>query len=461
MSEQVTIAKAPALAPQFDSLGSSGLLRTGLQRGTVYEEFLPDLAGQRGPKIFREMRNNDPTIGAMFFAIENLIRQADWRIEGKNDQTAEFVTECLEDLSIGWGSTVTEILSMLTYGWSWFEVIYKRRVGPAENDPTKKSSFKDGKIGWRKFAPRSQDTLQEWVFDDDGEVSAMTQQAPPAFKLVEIPLSRSLLFNLGSQKGNPEGRSILRNAYRPWFFKRRIEDIEATGVERDLAGLPVIYRSPDMAAAYDAEFKRIIRNVRRDEQEGLILPLVYDEAGNKMLEFTLLSSAGSRQMNTTAIIDRYDKRIAMTAAADFLLLGQQAVGSFALASSKTALFATAIGTILKVIAEVMNQYAIPRLLAVNAMPLEDMPKMVPGDIETPDLAEVGAYVTALAGAGASLFPDDDLENHLRKIGDLPAKSEKSMAQPAPPAKAEGKPPVVPPTGEKPPVVPPKPSAEGA
>ena len=30
---------------------------------------------------------------------------------------------------------------------------------------------------------------------------------------------QALLFRTKSRKDNPEGRSILRNAYRPWYFK--------------------------------------------------------------------------------------------------------------------------------------------------------------------------------------------------------------------------------------------------
>ena len=417
----------------LDELGSSGLKRSG-QRGLVYEEFLPQLQDERARKVYREMRDNDPTVGAVLYAIEMLIRQAEWRVEGEDEDLVEFIESCLTDMSHSWEDFLAEVLSMLTYGWAWTEIVYKRRLGPDQKDPSKRSQYNDGKIGWRKLPLRSQDSLSEWIFDEEGGVQAMQQMAPPDYKIVEIPIERSLLFRTGLHKGNPEGRSILRSAYRPWLFKKRIEEIEGIGVERDLAGMPVIYRTGEIASVYDAELKKILRNVRRDEQEGVLLPLAYDDKGNKMLTFELLSSAGSRQLDVNAIIDRYDKRIAMTCLADFILLGQQAVGSFALASSKTELFAVAIGTILKSIASVFNLYAIPRLIAVNGLvPKEpkDMPKLVPGDVESPDLMQLGAYITALAGAGATLFPDEELESHLRKLADLPKKSEEVKALPSP------------------------------
>lgn len=419
--------------PLSSELGSTGLNRTGW-RGQIIEEFLPELSGERARKVYREMRDNDPVVGAIFFVIEMLIRQSTWRVEGPDEETVEFTESCMHDMTHTWDDLIAEILSMLTFGYSWHEVVYKRRLGE-QKDPNLTSRYNDGKIGWQKIPIRAQDTLSEWVFDETtGDVKAFVQIAPPTYKSVEIPMDRSLLFRVGLHKGNPEGRSLLRNAYRPWWFKKRLEEIEGIGIERDLAGLPVIERSIEMAG-YDTELKKILRNIRRDEQEGLLLPLAYDENGKKLLEFKLMSSPGQRQINISQVIDRYDKRIAMTCLGDFILLGQQAVGSFALASSKTAMFAAAVGAILKSIAEVMNRYAIPRLLALNGWQVKEdqIPRLIPGDLETPDLQELGAYVTALAGAGMPLFPDDNLEEYLRRAANLPAKPEEGIPMPEPPA----------------------------
>lgn len=410
----------------LDQLGVTGLTRYGT-RGSVYEEFLPELEPTRARRIYREMRDNDPIISAMLFAIEALLRNVTWHVEGGEDEHREFVESCIHDMSHTWEDFIAEVLSMLTFGYSFHEVVYKRRQG-GSRDPSKRSKFNDGKIGWRKLPIRAQDSLWEWVFDEDGGVQSFVQQAPPEYRRIEIPLSRGLLFRTTSHKNNPEGRSVLRGAYRPWFFKKRIEEIEGIGVERDLAGLPVIYRTKEIADTYDADLKKILRNVRRDEQEGLLLPMARDEAGNLELEFKLLNSGGTRQFNTTQIIDRYNRNIAMTILADFILLGSQGVGSFALASSKTRLFATALGAFMKQISAVMNRFAIPRLLAVNGMTVKEYPKLVTGDIDTPDLDELGNFVMKLAGAGATLFPDEDLENYLREAAHLPKKSEKAMQE---------------------------------
>ena len=56
------------------------------------------------------------------------------------------------------------------------------------------------------------------------------------------------------------------------------------------------------------------------------------------LNLSLSVPARARQFDTNAIINRYDTKIAMTVLADFLMLGHNKVGSFALSSDKTGFF---------------------------------------------------------------------------------------------------------------------------
>lgn len=412
----------------FIEVGNTGLDRAA---GYIYEEQLPQLQGLRGTRTYKEMRDNDPVIGSILFAIEMLIRQVEWTVEPASSEepdieAADFLKSCMDDMSTPWSDTISEILSMLVFGWSLHEIVYKRRMGKT-NDPTTRSKYDDGRIGWRKLPIRAQETLNDWEFDEAGDAIAMWQLGPPDYKLVKIPMDKALLFRTLARKGNPEGRSVLRNAYRPWYYKKNIESIEGIGIERDLAGLPVAWVPPELldvnASANDkavlAEIKKIVRNIRRDEQEGIVFPLAYDEGGHKVFDMTLLSTGGRRQFDTDAIVQRYDSRIAMTVLADFILLGTKNVGSFALSSSKTELFAVALGAWLCSISDVFNRYAVPRLFELNAFNVNELPKIVPGDIEAIPLDELGTYINALASAGMPLFPNEELEKYLLKLGGLP------------------------------------------
>lgn len=424
------LAKAK-VAAGMDEIGASGLVQYD---GRVAEELHRDLSGYRATKVYREMTDNDPVVGAILFAVDMLARQVDWRVEPSDAhdeaaaEAAEFVESCLNDMSSSWEETLSSILSMLPFGWSYHEVVYKRRSGIEAEVASK---FSDGRIGWRKLPIRAQDTLVRWDFDDNGGVRGLFQQAPPRYEEVFIPIEKALLFRTSSQKGNPEGRSVLRNAYRPWYFKKRIEEIEAIGIERDLTGLPVAWvpssvLSPTASAAEQAmlaEMKRIVRNVKRDEQEGLVWPLAYDDRGNKKYDITLLTTGGRRQFDTDAIIARYEQRIAMTVIADFILLGHEKVGSKALGVSKVDLFTSALEAWLDGISGVFNSHAIPRLLQVNGMDVTKAPTLAHGRLQQVDLAALGEFIAKLAGAGAPLFPDDNLEGYVRDVAGLPARND--------------------------------------
>ena len=426
------------MAPRADmqELGTTGLKRTS---GFVVDEFLVKLRGIQGVKTYREMSDNDPVIGAFLYAIEKIITRIDWRVDPFTDssadgepddtdiETAAFVESCLNDMSDSWDSTLSQIMSMVVYGWSWHEIVYKQRLGPEQKDPSKRSQFNDGKIGWRKWPIRGQETLWSWGFTADGGIECMNQIDPWTGKgMVEIPIEKSLLFRTTAQKGNPEGRSLLRNAYRPWWYKRRIEEIEAIGIERDLAGLPVANVPPEYLSIHAtaeqqsvlAAIQQIVTSIKRNEQEGVIFPQIYDDNGHKLFELVLLSSGGTRQFDTDKVITRYDQRIAMSVLSDFILLGHDRVGSFSLGTTKMDLFTMSVDSIAKTIADTINTHAIPRLIRLNGMDTTRIPKVTYSEVAHVDLGEIATFVSQMAQAGV-LAPDPGLEDHIRELAGLP------------------------------------------
>ena len=426
------LSKARPSSTDFMEIGSSGLHQFG---GEIQQDFLRQLRGKQAFANFREMADNDPVVGAMLHAIEMLIRAVDWSVEPAADDDeraiaeAEFVSSCLADMSTSWVDTLAAIMGFLVYGYSYHEIVYKRRQGFTK-DPRTRSKFKDGRIGWRKLPTRSQETIDRWELDSNGGIRGAYQVDPNSVKkgVTFLPIEKCLLFRTTSKLNNPQGRSILRNAFVPWYYKRRIQEIEAIGIERDLAGLPVALVPPQLLsnaataeerAALDA-IKQIVRNVKRDEQEGIVFPLAYDpETGNPAYDLKLLSTGGRRQFDTDAIIGRYDQRIAMTVLADFLLLGHENVGSQALSVSKVDLFVRSLDAYLSEIAEVFNNHAIPRLMRLNGVDEALSPTLTWSTPKSVDLAAIGSFVTSLAQAGAPLFPDENLEGYLRGIAGLP------------------------------------------
>lgn len=421
---------------RFRLLGRTGLNRSG---GLVYEEQLRQLSGSRGAKVYAEMRDNDAMIGSILFLIEMLVRQVKWTVkpasEAKEDQAAaQFVEECRTDMSHTWEDLLAEVLSMLWAGWSYFELVYKRRMGPGK-DPTKRSRFRDGKIGWRKIELRSQESLDQWDFDEDGGIKGMYQRPAPTFEQFYIPIEKALLFRTKSVKNSPEGRSLLRNAFKSWYYKKKLEEIEAIGAERDLVGLPklqvpvemLLDDAPPALVTLRHDMEQMGEEVRRDERAFIMVPAEEMTMSDGQVlktgyKFELLKSAGQRQIDTDVVIRRYRSDIAMTVLAQFLLLGQDKVGSFSLASEATNTFAIAIGAILQSIASVFNRYAIPRLFEINAWEMEALPELVPGDLEKPHLEAIATFLEKTIKVGA-IRPGPALERKLRQMADLPEMEE--------------------------------------
>jgi hypothetical protein len=409
----------------FKQLGSTGLRRHGPY---IYEEFLPELRWPRAGRIYQEMADNDPVIGAILYLAEMLVRGTTWDVTPAGDtpediEAATFLKSCMDDMEMSWANVISEILSMFTYGFSFHEIIYKVRRGPDERNPKYRSQYNDGRIGWRAMPIRSQTSMDEWIFNEDNELTAFVQVAEPDYKRVIIPMSKGLLFRTRVSRDNPEGKSLLRNAYRPWFFKKHFEEIEGIGIERDLAGFPVLTAPENLdlwndddpqMVALRARAEDLVSSIRRDSEEGILLPHGW--------ELELLTSGSSRQIDIGSTIDRYDNRIAITMLSDIILLGSKS-GSFALADTKQSMLAASLQAQVTNIADVFNSRAVPQLFRFNSFNITKLPKIVPGQIQTPSLKEVALLMRAM---GLNIAGDHKLQSHFRHLLGMPELSEEDF-----------------------------------
>ncbi|MFD2609550.1 hypothetical protein ACFSR9_08880 [Deinococcus taklimakanensis] len=379
----------------------------------------------------------------MFLALESMFRRVDWNEVPAADSAeaadwATFLAECRSDMSHTWPAFLAEVLTMLVHGWAYFEVVYKIRRGPEQTDARYRSRYSDGRVGWRKFAHRPQRTLGKWAYDGDGGIQGLWQSAPGG--QVFIPIGRGLHFRTTEAGGHPEGRSLLVNARRAYRFQTRLEEFEAVGIERDLAGIPhvtvpVEHLSPDATPAEKATVQ-LIQNMaaglRADERAFVLTPAeewaMTDEDGKVHrlptgYSFKLLTSGGTRAHNTDAIIKRYSQRIATSLLSTFLLLGgSEGKGAQALSSDLTNLFELAGTGILDGITEVINRYAITPLMQLNGVPSELWPRLEHSGLSDAALRNLLNQLGTVMNAGG-ITHDVNLEAHLRKHLNLPARSE--------------------------------------
>ena len=165
------------------------------------------------------MRDNDSTIGVVMYAVEQILRDVELQVKPANDSASakvekEFVESIFDDMEHSLDDHIAEAISNLSYGFSWNEVIYKRRVGPTERSPKKHSKYSDGRIGVRKIASRAPWTISKFDVDQKtGEVLGVEQEVGFMGGKNYIPTNKSLYYRTTSLNGDPSGRSLLRNPY--------------------------------------------------------------------------------------------------------------------------------------------------------------------------------------------------------------------------------------------------------
>lgn len=454
--------KQPVPSAQTEAVPTVSLGVPGLDHGFGYinEEQHPKLLGRKAMAIYEEMEQNDPTIGAGLYSIEGFLRRIVWHVCPADESPeavaqADFVKSCLDDMDRPWSDFIADVVKMLPYGYSLHEVVLKYRRGPNSKSARFRSKYEDGKIGWRDIATRAQKSIDSWDIAEDGTILAANQQPPNGSQEIKIPMDRCVLFRTSAYKNNPEGQSLLRRAYRPWYFKKRLEEIEAIGLSRSLVNLPsmtIPARFMDGAAspaekAVRAQFEKMVSLISKDQLSGLVLPAEEDNQGKPTgYKFKLLT-ASATQLSTDPVIRRYDARILMTLAAEFLILGTEKTGSFALSVTKNENFVRSLDRFADIITDQINTVLIPRLMSVNGVPAKYWPKMMHEPIDKVGVAELGQFI---GQAQAFLTPSLATENALRRKVQLPDISDEDYEAALERAEKEAAAKAQPPPSEEPP-----------
>ena len=401
------------------------------------DEFLPELRGKKAIRKYREMRDNDATIGAVMYSVEQILRDVVLNVTPVNDSDAakseaEFVKSVLDDMDHTLDDHISEALSYLSYGFGWFEVIYKRRVGPTERSDKKHSKYTDGRLGVKKIAARAPWTINRFdVNQKTGDVLGIEQVVGFMNGKNYIPVNKSIYYRTTSLNGDPSGRSILRNAYTSYEYLNNLQAIEAIAVERELAGIPVAripaeYLSGDASVAQSGfvnNLQQILRDVKFNEQGYIILPSdTYPDkdgapSNTRLVDIELMASNGKRNIDINPIVNRYQHDIARSVLSEFLLLGTSG-GSYALSKSKTDLFLRALESYIQAIVDVLNKQLVERLWQLNGLNYDLMPTIEAGDVAPHDLREVAAFLRNLNGANIDVSSHPEVVKDLMDIADL-------------------------------------------
>jgi hypothetical protein len=412
------------------------------------DEFLQELKGKKAIQKYKEMRDNNAIVGSVMYAVEQTLRDVEIKIKPADDseeakREADFLQSVLDDMDESLDDHISEALSYLTYGFGWFEVIYKRREGDFRS-PKKNSKFNDGRIGIKKIAIRAPWTVEKFEINQDtGEVLGMYQEGTWGKLPIMIPVEKSIYYRTTSLNNDPSGRSVLRNAYVSYTYLNKIQNYEAVAIERELHGVPVgrmpaEYLSSDATADQAnlrTQFERILRDLKNNDQGYALLPSdLYVDADGKptnqrLMDIELITANGSRSIDIDPVVKRYQHDIARSLMAEFLMLGSSG-GSYALSKTKTDLFLRSLESYINNIVDVLNKQLVERLWQLNGLPWETMPKLVAGDVAPHDLREIAAFLRNLNGAGIEIQDHVEVVEDLMNIAEIefnPVKYEQGMA----------------------------------
>lgn len=416
-SQNNSVEKAVDDTPDRFKLSESGYLGLNIFSGVSNDELKRELNFPNSINTYKQMSYHG-SINSALTLYENLIGKVDWVFKPIKDASAvelrqaEIINEMMQDFTDHtWSEFISEALSSNMYGFSVQEKVYRRRL------KANGSKYDDGIIGWKKLPIRNQETIEKFIFSEDGnEVKGVKQNLSAVSDVynryssrtnneVVLPRSKIMLFRAGKHKGDPFGKSMLRDAYLAWRFLSVIEEIEANGVAKDLAGLPVLklppqYLSSDASPdqkAIRAYYENVMRNLQLNQQSALILPQAHDpDSKQPMFELELLSLNGSKAMDTSKIKEYYKNLILTSLFADILVLGQSGGGSNALGQVKNSLSASAAEAMLKKIRDVINEDLIKQTYELNGWDTSRMGHMDFDNLETEDLESFSKAVQRFA-----------------------------------------------------------------
>jgi hypothetical protein len=406
------IIVAPKKFAETVSMRELGTASVSPFTSNLRSEYNWELQGLQGLLNYDKMRKNDGTVRGTLRQIKTPVLQARWFVEPASESTrdqnaAAFLTWCLEEaLSMPFGQLIQECLLMLEFGYYMFEKVWGEGVWNNRNV-----------MYWKKLAPRHPVDVIDWEYDKNGGPNGVLFTPPDNLYNVDpipIPIKKLLVFSFDKEAGNIEGISVLRSAYKHWYYKEQLYKIDAIQKERHGIGVPIIQLPPNFSPEDKVLAQEMGRNVRTNESANIVLP------PNWIFTFAELHG---NPVDALASAQHHDLQIQKNIMAPFL--------DNPATSDQMATFNAACRFIADMIADTFNKYAIPQLIAYNFSRVGTPKLRVTNIGSKTDLRTLSFALRNFVGAGL-ITPDERLENYLRDMSDLPAadpKTARSIAAP--------------------------------
>jgi uncharacterized protein DUF935 len=400
------------------SPGAAIMQEQGSSRGGLVRDVVPALGSrQQQVNTYEEMANGDAAVDVSLRAAKMPVMGADFFVEPfdenpENLDIAEFVEfNLLTGTNAPFLMILEDVLRMYEFGYSVVEKVWEQR----EWSPKRTGANRRKYTMLRKLAPRPTPTIKEVVYDNNGGPVSITQNAVQADgkpKEVDIDIEKLIIFSNNKKGGNLEGKSLLRTAYKPWYFKNNLYNIDGIQKERHGMGFPVIqlksnYKDTEKTAALE-----LVRNIRTNEHGGAVLPPGWD------LHFAELPG---QPVNVMTSIEHHNGQIMLNTMSQFMLLGLEGTGGGrATSGAHQDMFIKSLRYVGNLICDSINLYCMPFLVGYN-FPTDKFPRLRIRNLgETKDLQQWAAAISNLAAQNL-ITPDIETEQWVRTVVDAPFK----------------------------------------
>lgn len=396
--------------------GTPAGVELGSSRGGLIRDVVPAL-GNRGQAAttYEEMTNSDSAVDVSLRAAKMPVMGADYFVEAfDSSQEAQDIAEFVEfNLLHGTNSpflnVLEDILRMYEYGFSVVEKVYEER----EWSPKRSGANRRTYTMIRKLAARPALTVTGFNYDDNGGPVSVVQSAvrkDDTPEEVELPIEKLIVFTNNRKGGNLEGKSLLRTAYRPWYFKSNLYNIDGIQKERHGMGFPTIelppgYKDSDKAAALE-----LVRNIRTNEHGGAVIPPKW------ILKFLELPG---QPVDVMRSIEHHNGNIMLNTMTQFLLLGVEGSGGGrATSGSHQDMFNKSLRYVANQICDAINLYCVPYLVGYNFQ-TDKFPKLRARNLgETKDLQQWASAMANLKAQGLVNYTPET-EEWVRGVIDAP------------------------------------------
>ncbi len=408
---------AEPTAPRRSRLTEIGRTGTAYFNGVIADEYNNDLQGQAGLTVYDKMRRSDAQVQAVLWVCELPIRSARWAVEpGTDDARGAEIAEAveanlLEEMSITWDDFLRHALLMLPFGFMVFEKVWERR---------------EGGLRYRKLAPRMPQSIDKWDMEADGGLKGVQQLvwANGTFERPYIPIEKLLVFTNRKEGANWAGMSLLRAAYKHWYYKDQMYRVDAIAMERHGVGVPYVKMGAEAAVEDYEEAADILQSLHAHERSYVVGKHCWEEFSMVGIDRPTQSVVSLKES-----IQHHDVMIARSILAQFINLGSTETGSYALSEDQSSFFLMALQAVANQITDVMNTYAIRPLVDVNWGPQEAYPRLTYSKLEQRALSTYGDAIQKLISSGA-IVVDEGLRDTIRDLYGLPEEPD-TVVLPAP------------------------------